>query len=397
MSIDDLDLSPLLPDYTGGGIVNLMVSLRAGLGDDPSGLPLQALPAAEVAGARQVVLWVIDGLGYRQLLRHWPDGALASHLRAPMTSVFPSTTAAAITTFLTGQAPAQHAMTGWYMYLRELAAVLAVLPGRPRYGGADYDAAGVDVARLYGHPAFADRVAAEAWMVSPDAIAGSPYNRAHLGRAWLRPYRGLEGMLDGIVETVERPLPVTSRRFTYAYWSELDHVAHLHGANSEQFASHLAQLDAAFERLLARLAGNDVLLLVTADHGQIDARPVPQLDLERQPWLRERLRLPLCGERRAAYAYLRPGAEQGFAELIAERLGGLVEVRASEQVIADGWFGPGEAHPELLSRCGDYLLLPGGDLVFTDWLAQEKPVHQVGMHGGLSVEEMRVPLLVART
>jgi hypothetical protein len=65
---------------------------------------------------------------------------------------------AAITSFLTGTAPRQHGVTGWHMYLRELGAVLAILPGRPRYGGMSFAQAGVDVVKLLGHRPLFDQL-----------------------------------------------------------------------------------------------------------------------------------------------------------------------------------------------------------------------------------------------
>ena len=126
--------SYVYPDYAGRGIVNLMASFAAGLGADPGRYSeLRALPASEVASHRQVVLIVIDGLGYDFLREHAEIApTLNAHLRETMTSVFPATTAAAIGTYLTGVAPIEHGLTGWHMHLRELGAVLAVLPGRAR-------------------------------------------------------------------------------------------------------------------------------------------------------------------------------------------------------------------------------------------------------------------------
>src|SRR5512135_1734595 len=107
----------VLPDYAGGSILNLMRSVAEACG--ATGLPYEParqLDPAELADAANIVLLVIDGLGLDYLLRNGKDGALRGHLRGSLTSVFPSTTASAITTFLTGLAPQQHGLTGWHMY-----------------------------------------------------------------------------------------------------------------------------------------------------------------------------------------------------------------------------------------------------------------------------------------
>ena len=110
------------PDYAGGSLVNLMSSLRGAMAAPPTDYPETGLVSStELRSARRIVLLLIDGLGYEFLLQQPPDSVLRRHLRGRLDLVFPTTTAAAITTLTTGLAPQQHAITGWFMWLRELA------------------------------------------------------------------------------------------------------------------------------------------------------------------------------------------------------------------------------------------------------------------------------------
>ncbi|MCZ7653674.1 MAG: hypothetical protein M5R42_04380 [Rhodocyclaceae bacterium] len=77
------------------------------------------------------MLLVIDSLGYDYLLRHGAGGTLHRHLHSRLTSVFPSTTASAVTAYLSGLRAPQHALTGWHMCY-ELHSIAAVLPARGR-------------------------------------------------------------------------------------------------------------------------------------------------------------------------------------------------------------------------------------------------------------------------
>jgi predicted AlkP superfamily pyrophosphatase or phosphodiesterase len=122
--------SSLLPDYAGGSIVNLMQSIATACGGKYRQYPqLATATAASLARARHIVLLLIDGLGLRTLARHAAVSPhLQRHLLGSMTSVFPSTTASAITTVMTGLAPAQHGLTGWHMHMDEIDQTLAVLP-----------------------------------------------------------------------------------------------------------------------------------------------------------------------------------------------------------------------------------------------------------------------------
>ena len=143
------------PDYAGRGIANLMVTLEHALGhagareDMP---PCTALPEAELREARHVVLLVVDGMGALQLRTHAPDGALANARIADLTSVFPSTTASAVSTYLTGDAPLAHGLTGWHMWFRELGVVAAPLPFKTRGTHVPMQDMGVDAAAPVAHP-----------------------------------------------------------------------------------------------------------------------------------------------------------------------------------------------------------------------------------------------------
>ncbi|MET0052245.1 MAG: alkaline phosphatase family protein, partial [Candidatus Thiodiazotropha sp.] len=252
------------PDYHGGSIVNLMASLQQGLGGRAHAYaPLRHLPVAEVSRHRQVILWVIDGMGLHLLRQHPEATALNAALRERMTSVYPPTTASAVTTFLTGDAPQQHGLTGWYMYFRELGACLAVLPGRPRYGGTAYAQAGIDVRKLLGNRPFSERITRPSSILSPRTIAESDFNRAHLGTSRLLSYNGLEDLRKQMIQAIQGGDP----GYLFAYWSELDAIGHRDGIASERVANHLLELDRAFMEIADEARKHDVLLLVTADHG----------------------------------------------------------------------------------------------------------------------------------
>jgi hypothetical protein len=336
-----------------------------------------------------VLLLVIDGLGDNWLQRRSPEGPLSQHRLGALTSVFPPTTASAISTYLSGDAPQQHAMTGWHMWLGELGAVLAVLPGAPRYGGSGYRSAGVDLRQLYGHRSLFADLATASVMISPRAIAHSDYNLAHLGPARLRPFEGLHGMFSEIAKTIERARAATT---LYAYWPGLDSVGHEHGIESRQALAHLDTIEQGLSRLMQRLRGTDTLVLICADHGQLDAEPAQVTELGTIPDLAQCLRIPLCGEPRAAYCYLRVAESERFERLCVDHLGEDFELFRSSDLIARGLFGLGTAHPRLHERVGDYCLIARERAVLNQQLIGETPFRQIGVHGGLSLAELMVPL-----
>lgn len=381
------------PDYEGGSIVNLMRSLGDACGA-PTPLPYAPLRDLKVSlhgTARHIVLLVVDGLGYGYLQQNG-GGALHAHLHSRLTSVFPSTTASAVTTYLSGLAPQQHALTGWHMYFSELDAIAAVLPLRPR-GAGEFDATPDSLPpRLFGHAPFVDRIARRSVVISPQAIADSPFNLYHSGRATVRGYKTLGELFDQAKAAIR---DATEPSYTYAYYAELDTLAHIHGVGSPQVADQFAALDEAFGAFLAAIAGSDTLVLACADHGFIDSPPERQIDLAQHPDLAAMLARPLCGERRVAYCYVRPEQASRFEAYVREVFGGCMDLFTGRDMIEQGWYGPGKADPRLASRIGDYVLVMRENWTLLDWVEGEKRYRQLGVHAGVSAEEMHVPLVIA--
>jgi predicted AlkP superfamily pyrophosphatase or phosphodiesterase len=380
-----------LPDYRGGSLVNLMSSIATALGGSSPYAPLAALPPQTLADARHLLLVVVDGLGHDYLIGR--DSALRRHLRSPLTSVFPSTTASAIPTFLTGLAPQQHGLTGWHMYFREIGAIAAPLPFRVRAGRHSLREAGVTPASLFGFSPLFDRLPLPCHVVSPRHIIHSDFNVALSGKATRHGYETLEEMFALIAGLLRNDAP---RSYIHAYWPQLDSLAHEHGIHSEAVAEAFASLDAGFARLLEAAHDSGSGVIVTADHGFIDTSAEQIIDLDDHPGLRETLLLPLCGEPRMAYAYVHAGREMQFEDYVHGQLADRVHLLRSEEVLSQGWLGPGEAHPALRDRIGDYVLIPRGRAILRDWLkGEERHVH-IGVHGGLSAAEMMVPLVVVQ-
>lgn len=381
------------PDYQGGSLVNLMTSITRSRGGDCDPLygPLRGLDESLLRDARNVVLLVIDGLGHDYLQRH-QSSCLHQHLHSRITSVAPPTTAASITTFLTGMAPQQHGLTGWFTWFRELGSVITVLPYTSRVGGPALGAFGIDARQFLGHTPVFERMAVECYSITPNWLKKSEFNIAHSSGAQLVPHRGFRHCLDEVVRLAKQS---DKHKYIYAYWPEFDALAHEHGVGSDKVAQHLEKLDAAFAQLLERLRGSDTVVLVTADHGFVDVPPQYHLNLDDHPQLKECLLMPFCGEPRLVYCYVRYDRREQFESYVRQVLAAACDLYVSSDLVAQGLFGLGEPHPELLSRIGDYTLVMKENYAFTGRIPGEGPLQMVGFHGGLSAAEVYVPLVMA--
>ena len=389
----DHDLSILKPDYAGGSLVNLMRSLGDALGVPTNGYaPLRGLPAERLHAAERVVLLVLDGLGDDLLEQLGPHSALRSLKAATITSVYPPTTATAVTTLMSGLAPQQHGLTGWFMHFRKLGAVTAVLPFVPRYSRTPLSGAGVPLDAVVDCPSFCAGVDGASVALLPAVIADSDFSRA-VGRGAQRVgYRDLEDFSAKLTALASGASDV---RYVYAYWSDFDHLSHIHGPSSPQVAAHFQALDAALAKLAETCAQHGTLLIATADHGFLDSGPAERIDLAAHPRMAELLSLPLCGEPRSTYCYVRHHDAARFEDYVNHELAPYTHLVSSAALVADGWFGHGEPHPELLARIGDYTLQMRERYTMRDLVTGERNMDLYGMHGGVTAAEQRVPLLLA--
>jgi hypothetical protein len=384
----------MLPDYAGGSLLNLMATLAAARGGAPRQPPLVALPPETLADSRNIVLVIVDGLGDAFLARHGAGGEIHRRRRGAMTSVFPSTTASAITTSYTGCAPLEHGLTGWFTYFGEAGCVCAPLPFQSRGDKRSLRARGLAPERAFRAASLFDALATRSIVVTPRSIVDSDYNRFHCGRAERRPYDTLEGF---VAETEAAVKSGDDRKFVYAYWPEYDSTSHQHGHESPAARAQLAAIDAAFGALLARLSGTDSVVVLTADHGFVDVTDDASLDLADAPGLSALLRFPLCGEPRVAYCYVQEGRIDEFMQRAADWLGDRGSVRPSRALVDEGWFGPGTPHPRLAERIGEVVLVMNARYTIRDRTPGESRHRHIGNHGGTSEDEMRVPLVTATT
>ena len=383
----------IFPDYAGAGLLNLIASCAASRGGRPLHPTLAALPPGEIAAARNIVLVVIDGLGHSYLAGHATGSTLASHLAGRMTSVFPSTTASAITTTFTGLSPAEHGLTGWYTWFAEAGTIAAALPFKPRGAGETLEQLGIAPTALYrGAPLF-DSLATESYVVSYRPIVDSHYNRNFCGRASRLAYDDLAGFVSQTEAAVKSG---DHRKFVYAYYPEFDTSSHRFGVSSTETAAVFAQIDAAFSALLQRLSGTDTAIILTADHGFIDCPAENALDLADCPGLAALLARPLTGERRVAFCHVLPGKHDEFSARASAWLDGKADLLPGRVPLDEGWFGGGDLHPNIASRAGDFVLMMREPYTVKDWLPGEPRHLHIGNHGGMSVDEMYIPLVVAR-
>ncbi|MBE0432818.1 alkaline phosphatase family protein [candidate division WOR-3 bacterium] len=379
-----------LPNYRDGSIVNLMSTILNAGGVRTRYKPLRILDPAALREATNIVLVVIDGLGYEFLKRHGCGTVLHKHWLGRITSVFPSATATGITTFATGAAPQQHAITGWFMFLKELGTVVRILPFNPRYGGAPLDTTGIAPDSFIGHDTVFQQISAENYCLAPSYLSGSAYTRATSRGASMVSYDSLTDCFTKIAGIAGSN---QERKFIYAYWAEFDSLAHDFGTESAPVQAHLKEIDRAVEAFADSIQGSCTTVLITSDHGLVNTKESDRINLREHPELGATLTLPLCGEPRVAYCYVHPSRTARFRQYVRTRLADYCDLYDSRDLIKENFFGLYEPSVKLPDRIGDYALIMKENFVIRDFMEGENEHFLSANHGGVSSKEMYVPLI----
>ena len=388
MAISSLPAQAVVPDYGDGGLLRLAQSFGAFLDGDCWSFP--GCGAIRAANAPVLLFILVDGLGDAFLQRHGQGSTLLAHRCRRITSVFPSTTASAVTTMLTGIAPATHGLTGWFIQDRRFGGIIAPLPMRVRAGGPVRGL--FALRRLFPYSSLFQHRRRPSILVSPADIACSPFSRRHARGAKIQPYAGLEGMVDETIAAAGA-LRAAGGGYAHVYYPEFDALSHRFGCASDEVVEEFWRIDAALTRVFDRLAGSGVEVVISADHGFIDSPEAQCVRVEAHPELAEMLGTPLFGEARAAFCEVRKGAEADFEAFARTELAGKAKALRSADMLALGLLGPGPAHKRLRERIGSHALLMEPGWTVRDSVPGERVYPMLGVHGGLTPEEMWVPLI----
>jgi hypothetical protein len=326
--------------------------------------------------ARTVVVLVLDGLGW-EALQQRPDllPTIRSLEGSAVTSVVPSTTAAALTSITTGLAPSEHGLVGFRM--RVEGGVLNVLS----WQGEGKAKRALDPGLLQRHAPFRGRTVP---VVTRAEFRSTGFTEAHLRGAEFFGWRAVSTIVERC-----RVLAARGEPLVYAYYPGVDEVAHAHGLFDGFYVAELGFADRLVAALLDVLP-DSAALVVTADHGQIHVGPDGWLPLGPFGEL-----VDACsGDGRFRFLHARRGAADELYDAAKREHGDHAWVMSREELLECGWLGPPPGAP-VLRRIGDVVIAPFESVAIIDE-ALPREAGLISAHGSLTAAEIEVPLLVGR-
>jgi hypothetical protein len=362
---------PILPEYAGANVRAIVPTLLA----PQRGAGRDWLPRP-VRDAEQVVVLVLDGLGWEQFVDHRDHmPTLASFEGGPITTVVPSTTATALTSITTGLTPGEHGLVGYRIDVG--GDVLNVLRWSTSSGDArrKYEPSRVQ--------AFAPFIGRSVPVITKADFDRTGFTDAHLRGARMFGWRAASSVAVTVGEQLRAGEPLV-----YAYYDGIDKIAHERGFGA-YYEAELRATDDIVAHVRAEL-GDGAALLVTADHGEVD------IGINTRPLAADVLKLTRysSGEGRFRWLHAKPGAEGDLLHAATDAHGDVAWVLSRQDVIDAGWLGS-VVSPPIAARLGDVAVIPYEPISFDD-PADTGPFPLVCRHGSLTSAEMLVPLLGSR-
>jgi predicted AlkP superfamily pyrophosphatase or phosphodiesterase len=183
-----------------------------------------------------------------------------------------------------------------------------------------------------------------------------------------------------------------SPSFVYLYVNDVDSAGHSDGVGSDKWLAAVKSVDDLVKTLMQKLP-NGTRIWLTADHGMINVDEKIVMGQEND--LLTDIAV-IAGEPRMRHLYLAADSASAENEVIARwqsTLGSKVTMHTRQSAISAGLFGS-SVSLDAAERAGDVIAIAQGNLVLLDPERADKEGAMIGHHGGDSVIESSVPLLM---
>lgn len=362
---------------------------------------------------KNIVLLFIDGLGFLQWKKyanHYPlfnQLDHNNHLKR-LTSIFPSTTAAALTTINCGATPAEHGLFEWYLYLEEIGQTIETIPfkalGQTETNSLLKD--NVNPKVLLTLPTIYSRL--KKYGITSYTFANKSYSNSVYSRLSRSGSVGVTyiNFSDLAVKLRTQLVSATGKNYFFVYWDKLDTLGHEYGPSSDAYSAELNKISHLFlSEFVAKIPQKlkqKTLLIITADHGLIDIDYHKTIYLNRDKNVFATLQrnkqgdviLP-TGSPREVFLHIKPERLEFIQNYLNRKLKHKAQVIRTDEAISLGLFCKNKIKDQYKKRLGNLILLCKEN--HTVWREHpSKPFKFLGHHGGLSPEEMLIPFAICR-
>lgn len=349
-----------IPNYNWNNTVNLISSIMSYCWLESDYKELELLKSKELQKYDNVILFLVDALWYKWIEKYWKESFLYSKLIWNITSVLPSTTSTAITTFATWYTASEHSITWWNMFLKEAWWVAQILPWQYKISWVSLWNK-IKMEDLVEKENFYGKSNKDIFVVTNNDYINSEYNKFYNKNSKVLNYNDLPSCFSQLKNAINYN---NKQKYIYTYWSKFDSISHDYWVDSLELKNHFDDLDYHFSELEKNLKKSNSLLIVTADHWQINCQN--NINLKDYPEIYEMLTLPLSWERRMQICFVKSWLSEKFYNQVKEKLNFCLDIFSKKYVLEIGLFWNSK-NKRFSDRIWDFILFPKQWYVIEDW------------------------------
>ena len=339
-----------------------------------------------------LIFVLVDALGIHFVEDLPEDSFLRSNLKQGIRSVYPSSTAPALTSLATAVWPGSHAVTAWWTHLPEFDLTATILPFVDRVTGEDLSKKNITMEKAFPQISLSARFKRNVRSFLPAHISESTYSRYVRGDFPVTGYQTLPEAVDQVIEETKR---LEGPTFHYLYYPEVDAAAHDFGPDSPQAVEQVALAEKELGRLRKALPSSS-RMVICADHGQIRVKQENKHFITPDDELMTYLKHPPSGEPRVSMFHVKEGKQEEFATAFRNRFSDHFLLLSADEVEELKLMGP-EMTKETKRRIGDFITISDDQsaLFHSPLEPKSGEAKMNGYHGGMTQTEMMVPLIIA--
>lgn len=340
-----------------------------------------------IPDSKKYVFILIDGMGYNLLKSIAPESFMAQNIKNKMNTIFPSSTGTVLTSIATGLTPNKHSINGWFSYDEEHKESLMTLPFINRFSeNKPLNTKFEDV--FLGEPVFRN-IPISVDVINDEKIIDSKFSTWATGNRDSHGYSSIETAFDSAKDLVCKG----DKSFIYMYLSEFDAICHKMGTKHKETEILLKHIDACVEKF-CKETGDKCTTIITADHGLVDVDSSKYIIILPNDDMCKYFYAPPSGDTRFSSFYIKSEYKDQFVKTFDERYGQKAVLLSIEQVEELQLLGRCNLDKIAKKRFGDYIAIWLNGYAFEYRMSNEYTFKPFGNHGGLTKEEMEVPLIV---
>ena len=377
----------LMPDYN-HSILGLITSILKYYNVETNHKSLEKIDKILEKKYNNIVFIVLDGLGENILNIVDSNGYFSENKIDLVTSVYPSTTTAALTTYYSGKPPFETGWIAWSQYFKEYGRAVDMLQHRESYLHEDLSKARMNVfENIVNYETIFEKIE----KASPD-VKAFELMPSYSDRRSRRSIR--TDNIDEIIDNIELLTKIPDKKFMMAYSDKPDGLLHKYGTTSTEVKEFVLEAETKIKNLREKL-DDDTLIIVSADHGHKDIdKYYSILDY---PKILDCLFMPISFESRFVGFWVKEDKKKEFEEEFNKEFGEEFWLLKKEEFLEKNFLGFGEKHPKVDDFLGNYVAIStAGSMIQIETFLVEGKGLKKSTHCGLSREEMEVPIFVLK-